>query len=83
MLAIMCAGSLNTLNLPLWNFSSIGGTIFLALKRRSLVERDIFGDSFDIGYIILGSRMKQERYRLTRPEVQKKMLLLLMHYLVE
>jgi hypothetical protein len=34
--------------LPLWNFSSIGGTIFLTLSRMSLVAEDIWGDSLDI-----------------------------------
>jgi hypothetical protein len=36
------------IELPLWNFSSIGGTILLTLNRMSLVACDIWGISGDI-----------------------------------
>jgi hypothetical protein len=35
--------------MPLWNFSSIGGTIFLTLIRISREVCDIVGESEDIG----------------------------------
>ena len=38
--------------LPLWNFSNIGGTIFLTFSKMSLVAEDIWGDSVDIRVLL-------------------------------
>ena len=40
--------------LPLWNFSSIGGTIFLTLRRMSFVAVDISGDWAGIRRLVRG-----------------------------